>query len=74
MVLNAPAVVRADGGPGLVVDGVDGEDHALSGLNPGRPVVHHVEGFKIPESSRLTGDEQHRLAAAAVDLELHFPV
>ena len=74
VVLDAPAVVRTLSGPGFVVDGVDGEDHAPAGLNPGCPVVDHVEGLKIPEPPRLTGNEQDGLTAAAVDLEFHVPV
>lgn len=36
--------------------------------------VVHMEIFEIIETPCLTGDEQHRLAAMAVDLELHFAV
>ena len=74
VILNAPAVVRSYGCPAFIVDGVNGEDHALAGLDPWRPVVHHFEGLKIPEPPCLTGNKDHRLAAAAVDFEFHIPV
>ena len=69
--LDAPAVVAALVGPGLAVDGVDGEDHDLARVDPRTEDVVHVEAFKIHEAAGLAGDEQHRLAAMAVDLHFH---
>ena len=74
MILNAPALVRALGGPGFVVDAVHTENPALSGFNPVRPGIQHLKILKIKEPAALAGHEQNALAAVAVDLEFHFPV
>ena len=64
------AVIR----PRFVVDGIDGEHHDFARVDIRAEHVVHVEIFEIIETPCLTGDEQHRLAAMAVDLELHFAV
>ena len=69
--LDAPAVVAALVGPGLAVDGVDGEDHDLAGVDPRAEHVVHVEALKVHEAAGLAGDEQHGLAMVAIDLHLH---
>ena len=58
----------------IIIDGIDGEHHDFPRVDIRAEHVVHVEIFEIIETPCLTGDEQHRLAAVAVDLELHFAV
>ena len=74
VVLDAPALVSTQSSPCFVVDGVAGEDHNLAGLNPGSLGLVHVEAFKVNIAASLAGDKQNGLAAAAVDLKLHFTI
>ena len=73
VLLDAAARVAALVRPRLAVDGVAGEDHDLSLVDPRGEDVIHVEVFKIEESAGLARDEQDGLARMAVDLEFHIP-
>ena len=53
--------------------GVNGEDHHLSGFDPGGPGVRHVKVLEVKEPAILAGDEQHGPSGGAVDLALHVP-
>lgn len=74
MLFDALARVAAVIRPRFVVDGIDGEHHDFARVDIRAEHVVHVEIFEIIETPCLTGNEQHRLAAMAVDLELHFAV
>ena len=58
----------------IIIDGIDGEHHDFARVNVRAEYVVHMEILEIVETPRLAGNEQHRLAAVAVDLELHFSV
>ena len=74
VVFDAPAVVRPQGRPGLVVDGIGAVDRAFAAFNPGGPGLGHVVALKVKKPPPLAGEKQHGLSAGAVDLELHVPV
>ena len=73
VVFDAPAVVGAHGGPGLVIDGVGTVDGTLAGLNPGGPGGGHIVPLKVEETAALAGEKQNGLSVGAVDLEFHVP-
>lgn len=69
---DAPVGVAAGVRPRFLVDGVDGNDHHLTGLDPRGQRIGHVEILKVEEAAVLTGDVKHRAARMAVDLALHL--
>ena len=73
VVFNAPAVIGTLGCPGFVIDGIDGVDHTAARVDPLCPVVSHFEILEIHKAAGLAGNEQHRLAAVAINLKLHLP-
>ena len=74
VLLDAGARIAAVIRPRLVIDGIDGEHHDFARVNVRAEYVVHMEILEIVETPRLAGNEQHRFAAVAVDLELHFSV
>ena len=70
---DPPVGVAVGVGPGLLIDGVDGDDHDLPGFDPRSQRTGHVEVLKVEETAILTGDKEHRAACVAVDLALHLP-
>ena len=68
---NAPIGVTLRVGPGLLVHGINGDHHDLTGIDPRGKGVGHVEVLKIEEAAILTGDVQHRAACVAVNFALH---
>ena len=71
VLLDAGARIAAGIRPRLIIDG---EHHDFACVNVRAEYVVHMEILEIVETPRLAGNEQHRLAAVAVDLELHFSV
>ena len=69
---DAPVGVAVRVGPGLLVDGVDGEDHHLTGLDPRGQRIGHVEVLEVKKPAILAGDVEHRPAGVAIDLALHL--
>ena len=74
VVFDTAALVTVQVSPGFVVDGVTGNDHYLTGFDPGSPGLVHVEALKVPEPAGLAGDEQNGAAGMAVDLKFHLAV
>ena len=70
---DPPVGVAVGVGPGLLIDGVDGDDHDLPGFDPRSQRTGHVEVLKVEETAILTGDKEHGAACVAVDLAFHLP-
>ena len=77
-----PALVEADPvvgvsvlpAPGLSVYGIDGEDHALSPVDPGGESVRHSEILEIEKTAVLARNKEYGLSRVAVYLDRHRTV